>query len=474
MMRFSRRDFLKSAAAMAALVSTTAARPAICRELGSAEKLNVAWVGVGGQARTTLASMTHENFYAMADVCAKNLALSADKYQCGKRFADYRQMLEELEGDIDAVVVSTPDHTHAPASLMAMRMGKHCYCEKPLTHDLAEAREMQKVAAEKKLVTQMGTQPNAWENYRTVVEMISSGVIGNVSEVHVWTGTGNTDGYIQSLGADPKIAIPRGNGWGQPSDQTLPTAEEIPSCLNWDLWVGTAQKCPYNRMYVPGNWRRWWAFGNGQLGDFGCHFMNLPFWCLNLKDPLTVETVGPKVNPFACPEYLKVKYTFAARECQRQIAGVDDANYKIKFPACTLTWYDGNDMSEVQEVLKKHGVDNLGAGILFVGEKGCLLANYTLHKLFPVDNFADYKMPEQFIPRTKSHYIEFTEAIRANDPNKSLCNFAYAGKLTEAVLLGNVTYRAGGKLNWDAANLKSDNDLANALIAPAYREGWNR
>ena len=401
--------------------------------------------------------MKDETYYALCDVSEKNLAAANTKYPGGKLFADYRKMLEELGEKIDVVVVSTPDHTHAPASVQAMRMGKHCYCEKPLAHRVADCRLMQTVAREKKLVTQMGTQPNAYENYHKVVELVQSGMIGEVKEVHVWTKTGDATGYVVGVGGVKDVGMPLGVGWGMIPDQKLPAGQPVPQGLNWDLWLGTAKTVPYNTCYVPANWRRWWAFGSGQLGDFGCHFMNLPFWALNLTDCRTVEAKGPKVNPFAAPEYLTVTYTFPERR---------------NFPACTLTWYDGADIPAIDAVLKKYKIPEKRNGILFVGSRGLLYANYGECVLYQDGVAVPKPNVPAWIPRCESHYLSFLNACKANDPAMTKCPFSYAGRLTESVLLGTIAYRTGKKLRWDADNLTTDVPEANELLKSVCREGW--
>ena len=453
MARISRRNFLRtSAAALAALHCVNVGVPAFARTRNPNEKLNIGYVGVWGQSRTTMAEMKDENFYALCDVDARRLGMANEQYPGGKLYADYRKMLEELSEKLDAVVVSTPDHSHAAPSVQAMRMGLHCYCEKPLAHDVRECRVMQEVAAQMKVATQMGTQPNSWPNYYETEELVKSGAIGKVEEVHVWTCTGNATGYVVGIGGKADVGIPLGNGWGQTPDQTLPAGMPVPEGLNWDLWLGAAADTPYHDCYFPGNWRRWWNFGSGQLGDFGCHYMNLPVRTLGLINCQTVEAWGPKVNPFACPEYLRVRYTF---------------------PNCVLTWYDGNTIPEMEAVLAKHNLPQRGNGILFVGTEGCLYANYTEHILYPESKYADFKAPEPFIPRSNGgHYKEFTDACKANDPSLARCPFSYAGRLTETVLLGTLAYKTGRKLTWDADRFQTDVPEANALLARTYRDGW--
>ncbi|MBE6428192.1 MAG: Gfo/Idh/MocA family oxidoreductase [Planctomycetaceae bacterium] len=317
-MNLSRRNFLRASAlstisAAAALKTGSVAIPAFCQTANANEKLNLAFIGVWGQARETMSQMKAENFYAFCDVDERRLGMASKVYPGTKNYLDYRKMLEELDDKIDAVVVSTPDHSHAPASVMAMKMKKHCYCEKPLAHEVYEARRMANVAAEMKVATQMGTQPNSWPNYYETEEIVKSGAIGKIKEVHVWTCTGNTTGYVKGVGGNVDVGMALGNGWGQPSSQEKPGEQPIPQGLDWDLWVGPAKFMPYNECFVPANWRRWWNFGSGQLGDFGCHYMNLPIRTLQLLNAKTISAQGPAVNPYACPEWLRVQYTSTPR-----------------------------------------------------------------------------------------------------------------------------------------------------------------
>ncbi len=433
--RTTRRRFLLGALAGGA---AAAARPGL-RAVGGAaanDRLDVAVVGVGGRGRANLRGVASENVVALCDVDARNLAAAAKKHPRARTFADFRRMLDAVGKGIDAVVVSTPDHTHAPAAAMAMRMGKHCYCEKPLTHSLHECRTLIDLAAENKLVTQMGTQIHAGENYRRVVELLGAGRIGPVGEVHVW--------HTVSYG-----------GSGRPKE-TPP----VPDHLSWDLWLGPAARRPYHPCYCPSRWRAWWDFGCGGLGDFGCHYMDLPFWALELGHPETVEADGPPVQAENTPRWLKVRYAFPARGDR---------------PAVTMTWSDGGRQpARVAEVLAELPAaerKKWSAGVLFVGAKGMLLAGYRRHRLLPAERFADTPPPPKSIPASIGHHREWVEACKTHGP--TTCSFAYSGRLTETVLLGNVAYRTGEKLAWDAAELRATNcPEADRYIRREYRRGW--
>ncbi|MEI6538859.1 MAG: Gfo/Idh/MocA family oxidoreductase, partial [Planctomycetota bacterium] len=339
-----------------------------------------------------------------------------------------REMIE-AEGDkIDAVVIGTADHHHAPASIRAIRAGKHVYCEKPLTHTVFEARLIAKAAAEKGVATQLGTQIHAENNYRRVVEIIRAGVIGDVTEAHVWVG----------------------KGWG--GGDRPAKGDPVPANLNWNLWLGPAPERPYaNGIYHPANWRRWWDFGQGTLGDMACHYMDLPFWALDLRHPTRCEAEGPPVHAETCPLGLIVKYDFPARGTM---------------PACKLTWYDGDLIPQ-----KINGQAVPANGVMFVGTDGMMFADYGKYKLFPGDKFNDFKPPAESIPNSIGHHAEWIKACKDGSP--TTCNFDYSGALTETVLLGNVAYRLGKALDWDAEKLVVTNvPEAAKLINKPYRAGW--
>jgi predicted dehydrogenase len=425
--RVTRRNFLRTSAVLGA---ATFAAPAYLHAKSPNEKLNVAVIGPCGRGEAQLSAAGEmENVVAFCDIDDNNLASVAQKFPKAKPFYDFRKMLSEMEKSIDAVMVSTPDHTHAPASAMAMRMGKHCYCEKPLAHSVYEARVLSQLAKEKKLVTQMGTQIHATNNYRRGVEIIQAGVIGPVTEVVVWCG----------------------KGWG--NGKRPNETPETPKNIHWDEWIGPAKFVPYHSCYLPANWRRWWAFGNGTLGDMACHIMDMPFWALNLRHPTSVVAEGPAVDGEACPEDLTVHYEYPARG---------------NMPALKLTWTDGKAQPKFPE---GQNIPVGGIGALFIGKDGMLRVDYDSCKLFPEDKFKDFKAPPETIPNSIGHHKEFFEACKTGGP--TTCNFDYSGALTEAVLLGAVAFRAGKKLDWDAANLKATNcPEADQFLRQEYRPGW--
>ncbi|RCS54192.1 gfo/Idh/MocA family oxidoreductase [Bremerella cremea] len=427
--KMNRRFFLKTSATAAAIAGTGFHRLASAAESKSPnELLDVACIGVQNRASANVSGVSGQNIVAMCDIDDKYLDQALQQYasQKSNRYNDFRVLLDK-EKSLDAVVVSTPDHTHAPASMWAMQLGKHCYCEKPLTHTVHEAREMTKLAAKKKLATQMGTQIHAGNNYRRVVEAVQSGAVGDITKVDVWVG----------------------KGWG---GGKLPTDKPpVPKNIHWDVWLGPAAERPYSPVYLPANWRRWWDFGGGTLGDMGCHYIDLVFWALKLKYPSTVSAEGAEPDPYTAPLGLTVNYKFPKTDVA---------------PAIEMTWRDGTHTpSEVA------GIKVPGSGVMFHGTKGKMFADYGGFKLYPENKFADWKAPEETIPNSIGHYEEWIKACKEGTP--TTCNFSYSGPLTETVLLGNVAYRSGGPIEWDAENLKvTNNEAANQFIERKYREGW--
>ena len=427
----NRRQFLKrSALAGAGLWAAGAC--AIAQNRSPNEKLNIGIIGVHSRGAANMAAVASENIAALCDVNDDYLAEAAKKHPQAKTYVDWRKLLDQK--DIDAVIVSTTEHTHALASVMAMKRGKHVFCEKPLAHSVYEARVMRETSKKTKVATQMGTQIHASDTYRRVVELVQSGAIGPVREAHVWVEQG-----IEGPRSRPEESQP------------------VPPNLHWDLWLGPAPWRPYHSCYFERrsiSWQNWWDFGNGALGDMGSHLIDLPFWALELKYPTTVEAEGPlPVRAETYPDYLTVRWEHPARG---------------KRPPVKLTWYDGK-----QRPKSPDGVDleKWHMGIMFVGDKGTLLANYSRWVLLPEADFKDFKAPEPWIAPSLGHHQEWLHACKTGAP--TLCNFDYSGALVEHNLLGTVAFRAGKKLQWDAENLKATNcPEADRLIRPPYREGW--
>lgn len=438
----SRRTFLRGAA----LAATAAAGlPAIARGAGPNEKLNIAIIGAGGRGGGNLESVASENIVALCDVNGKALAAAAAKFPKARVIADFRK-LYDFANEFDAVVVSTCEHTHAFATLPALQLGKHVYCEKPLTHDVWEARIIREAAEKAGVATQMGTQIHAGDNYRRVVELVQTGAIGPVREAHVWVG--------------------RAWGWQSKEEaeqagdivfvQERPAeASPIPEGLDWDLWVGPAPMRPYNDVYFPGpKWYRWWDFGNGTMSDLGSHWIDLPFWALNLKAPLTITPEdGPPPHPEIAPASMRVAYEYGARG---------------NMPPLRLTWYQGKCKPALWN---DNAIPKWDSGVLFVGDKGMLLADYGKHLLLPEAQYRDFQPPAPFIPPSIGHHAEWIHACKTGAP--TTCNFGYAGWLTEANHLGNVAYRVGKKLEWDPDTMRAKNaPEADPFIRREYRAGW--
>jgi len=424
---FSRRDFLKVSSA-ATLGAGYWSGLAVAESKSVSQKLNLACIGTANRAAADIQGVQGENIVALVDIDKNYLDRAGQKFPAARTYADYREMLTAEAGKVDAVVIGTADHHHAPAAIRALRAGMHVYCEKPLTHTVQEARIIAQTARQQGLATQLGTQIHASDNYRRVVELVQSGAIGNVTEVHVWVG----------------------KGWG--GGDRPQGSQQPPATLSWDLWLGPAPKRPFwPGIYHPAQWRRWWDFGQGTLGDMACHYMDLPFWALGLRHPVRCAAEGPPVHPEACPSGLIVRYEFP--ECDRHA--------KIQF-----TWYDGDRIPK-----RVAGQRVPGSGVMFVGSEGKLFANYTSYRLFPQQKFANFQPPPATIPPSIGHHAEWLKACKDGSP--TTCNFDYSGPLTETVLLGNVAYRVGESLEWDAQNLRATNcKAADRFIRKAYRPGW--
>jgi len=434
--QLTRRNFLRKAAwSGAGLVILQNSR--LVRGTAANEKLNIAGIGVGGRGADDMDGVAGENIVALCDVDHTHAAKTFARFPDAKRYTDFRKMLYEVQDDIDAVVIGTPDHTHAPAGVMAMKLHKHCYCEKPLTHTVYEARMMADLARQNKLVTQMGTQIHAGDNYRRAVELVQSNAIGQVREVHVW------------LGAD--FAGP-----AKPTDMSQPDAPSdkppVPETLDWDLWLGPAAYRPYHPEYAPFKWRYWWNFANGQLGDFFCHYCDLAFWALKLRHPTSIEAEGP-VHAESAAKWTTAKQEYPAR---------------AELPPVTLNWYSGG---AYPARVKEDNIPQWNSAVLFVGADGMLICDYNRHQLLPAEKFAGFQPPEPSIAASIGHHREWIEACKTGGP--TTCNFDYSGALTEAALLCNVALRTGKKITWDAAKLRAVGcPEANAFIRRRYREGW--
>lgn len=420
---FTRRRFLQTSAAVSVGLTGQPLVGADEKKLSPNDRLAIGVIGVAGQGDYNWHQLmgAGAEIVAGCDVDASRTGSFRTTFPKAAFYTDFRKLFDAK--GLDAVLIATPDHMHAFPTLMALRAGLHVYCEKPLTHTVQEARLVAETAAKHKRVTQMGTQIHAGNNYRRVVELIQGGAIGTVSEVHTWVGTSY-------------------NGDGK-----RPEAQPIPKGLDWDLWQGTAMERPYNKIYVPFHWRRFWVYGGGALNDMACHYIDLPFWALKLRHPTKVHAEGSPPTPETAAEWLTVHY---------------------EFPGVKLTWYDGGKQPAL---LTERNLPRWGAGNLFVGDKGMLLADYGRHLLLPEEKFKGFKAPEATIANSIGHHKEWVEACKTGGP--TTCNFDYSGALTEAVLLGTVSYRSGKAFEWDAATLKAKGaPEAERFIRKEYRKGW--
>lgn len=425
--RTHRRQFLQQASVLSAGVWLGSSASRLRAEDSPNEKLNVACVGIGGRGSANLGGVSKENIVALCDVDDQRAGKAYDKFPKAKKYYDYRQMLDEMHGQIDAVVVSTPDHTHFHPTWAAMQLDKHVYVEKPLAHNVWECRELTKLAAEKKLATQLGTQRHTIDNVHRVVELIQSNAIGDVLEVHSWVGGSR----------------------GMPK---VPTEfPEVPAHLKWDLWLGPTAKRPYSPAFAPYNWRFWWDYGTGETGNWGCHILDIPFWALDLKYPTRVYGSGPEPHPLTTPKSMTTRFDFPVRGSNNEV---------------TLHWYHGTP-----PILKELNLSGGGMNNLFIGSEGMLLCGFGSRKLLPEEKFADFKAPEKTIPNSPGFHKEWIQACKGGPA--ATCNFDYTGPMAEAVLLGNVAYRAQGEFEWDAETLSTGkNERAQQYIREEFRQGW--
>lgn len=444
--RMTRRTFVSRTAAAAAGWWIVEAWEAKASEAprsrpGRSDRLRMAFIGAGGQGAANIERLReHVHIAALCDVDDARAGASFRGQPGARKFEDYRVLLDRMHKEIDAVVVSTPDHMHAPITLAAMELGKHVYCEKPLTRTVAEARRVVAATRRYRVVTQMGNAGNAQSVARTAVEMIRAGAIGPVREVHAWTDR-------------PGRYWPQ--GLTRPSD-TPP----VPKTLRWDLWLGVAPVRPYHPAYVPFRWRGWWDFGTGALGDMACHACNVAFWALDLQDPASVECEVSGVHEETGPVWSRVRWEFPARGNRGPV---------------TLYWYDGGRMPSRDLVEGRELPSN---GLLLVGEKGVLLNTRQeggALLLLPESRFAGYRPPAPTIPRSpEGHHAEWVAACQQGWPvPEHMSHFGRAAVMTEALLIGNLAVRSGKRIEWNARAMKVANvPEANAWVDPPYRTGW--
>jgi predicted dehydrogenase len=432
----TRRDFLRMAVAAGSAVSLASCglttRMAPRRPLSPSDRLNIGVIGPRGRGAANAKAVAHENIIALCDIDEKRLADAAAEHPGAQQFKDFRHLLD-LE-ELDAVVVATPDHMHAIPAVRAMQAGLDVYCEKPLAHSVHEVRAMREAAKKHGCVTQMGTQIHANDNYRRCVEIVQSGMLGPIRRVFVWKSYS-------------PVVLHRAK-----------TDSKPPAHVDYDLWLGPAPYRPFSEESFHFKWRYWWDFGNGQLGDFGCHYMDLPHWALELREPVTIEARGNVVHDGdnCVPDNLEVEYHHAARG---------------ELPPVHLTWYHGTKRPE-----EAQGLTELDSAVLFEGDKGRLLANYGTRQIFMADGDGEPVAPPETIAPSVGHHQEWIDAIktRGTTRNTTSCNFDYSGALAETVLLGNVSYRCGKRLEWDSDALRATNaPEAAQYVQREYRAGWS-
>ncbi|WP_339709898.1 Gfo/Idh/MocA family oxidoreductase [uncultured Kriegella sp.] len=440
----NRRDFVKKSSL--GLLGVALA-PSLIGKIGTNGRLRTAHIGVAGMGMADLKAISsHElvDVVALCDVDSNNLAAAKKLHPNAKGFVDYRKLFEEIGDDIDAVIVSTPDHTHAPASMMAMNMNKPVYCQKPLTHHVSEARAMRKLAEQKNLVTQMGIQVHSFYDYKLATLLIQSGIIGKVNCVRAWS---------------PK-------NWGY--DGPIPEGSDaVPETLDWNLWQGTAAERPYKEgFYHPGNWRKLVDYGCGTLGDMGVHIFDTPYNALQLDVPRTIKNKCRKPNGFGFPEHNTVTYEFP----------------QTPYTTETLkwVWYDGKGAPKMHKDLKLPNKEKLPLqGAMFIGEKGRLLLPHFQelprlivdgeYKEMDIESFNLGAPVRDYDSEGKKHYHQFVDACLGKD--ECSAPFSYAAKLTETILLGVIAGRFPNKtLNWDANTAQFAEDEANALLDSTYRK----
>lgn len=439
-----RRQFIKSATAAAAFGFQIVPRHVIGRgQIPPSEKVTLGCIGVGGQGGADLRDLYDTglaNIAALCDVDMDRASASIRKHKNAVLYRDYRELIDKQK-DIDAVLVATPDHVHAPASILAMRAGLHVYVEKPLAHTIAEARAMRDVAKETNRVTQMGNQGHASEGIRLTREWIQAGVIGKVTEVHVWSDR-------------------PGKFWDTQGKPYPTEVVKVPKDLDWNLWLGPAKERPYHPDFCPRKWRGWWDFGCGALGDMAVHNADPAFYALDLPAPDWVEAeTGPNNNQ-SFPEWNVITYHFPVRG---------------ERPAVKMVWYDGGKLPPRPLGLEGHRKldDN---GIYFVGDKGCILAGgwSGTPRLVPEERMKSFVMPAKTIPRNAGgHRKEFLEACKTGNPQDAKSGFWYSAPFTESLLVGLLAVRFGKRVEWDSKVLKSPNTPeADAIIHKEYRKGF--
>ena len=441
----NRRTFLRSTS-LAAAAFTIVPRHVLggAGVTAPSEKLNIAGIGIGGMGGNNLKNMETENIVALCDVDDRYAAAVFERYPAAKRYRDYRIMLAEQK-DIDAVMIATPDHTHAVITLAAMRAGKHVYCQKPLTHTIYEARQVARVTKETGVVTQMGNQGRSGEGVRLVCEWIADGAIGQVRQVDAWSN----ESYY-----------PWGHASWSPSHARKPAdTPPTPDTLDWDLWLGPAKQRAYHPHYHPVSWRPWWDFGCGWMGDRGAHTLDAVYWAMQLGHPTSIEGTTTDFNEDTHPAGSIVRYSFPARG---------------NLPPLKLTWYEGLLPPRPEELEEGRRMGDAEGGVIFKGDKGILMCGTYANspQLIPYSAMQAYKKPARTLPRVNEiHEQGWIQAIKGG--TKASSDFSISGPLTELVLLGNVAKRMRTNLMWDPENFKFPNHPeADQYLTKQYRQGW--
>jgi predicted dehydrogenase len=438
----SRRRFLRGTASTVATFTIVPRHVLGASATPPSDKLNIACVGVGGRGGANLGGVGGENIVALCDVDTRRAGKAFETHPKAKKYRDFRKMLDEMDKQIDAVVVSTPDHTHAVACMAAIKRGKHVYCEKPLAHSIHEIRELMKAAREHKVATQLGNQGHSSEHIRLFCEWIRDGAIGNVSEIHAACGADHCK--INQLGR-------------------LQEKHDVPPELDWELWLGPALFRPYHPMYLPGSWRGWMPFGCGTVGDWVCHVVDPVFWALDLGAPTTIQAQAKGYDPIehadTFPRGTIINFEFPASGKRGPVK---------------LIWFDGVEKLPRPNELEA-GRKQPGTGAVVYGDKGAIM--YGSHgaggvRIIPEEKMRAYNQPPKTIPRVRGHHDDWLQAIKNNE--QAGANFDYGGPLTEIALLGIIaTKMLGRKLEWDSPNMRFTNcDDANKFVNPPYREGW--
>ncbi len=445
--RFLQRSLLGGGASVFGFPAITSAR-------SPNSKMNVACIAVGGRGGSHLGEVKKMSeiaqMVALCDVNSRTLEAAAAQFPGARTYKDFRELHTKMD-DIDAVFVATTEHTHAFAILPALRAKKHVYCEKPLTRDVHECRVVMEEARRADVTTQMGTQMHSAPAYHRTVELIQSGAIGQIREVHTWVSRAWGMQSRSEAEANGDLFVKA--GLLDYIDKMPPNGMPVPPELDWDLWIGPAPMRAYHDIYFPGpRWYRYWSFANGTMSDLGSHSNDLPFWALKLDHPLTVEGYGAPPHPEIAPANMRATWTYGQR---------------VDLAPVTHHWYQG---SEKPKIWTEGKIPQWKDGSLFIGERGMVIANYGGHLLLLDDKVQEFKRPAKTIEDGPSHQQQFIECARAG--KKAPCDFSYSGLLTIANHLGGVAYRSGKKIKWDPLTGKTDDAGANALLQREYRPGW--